>query len=747
MLKLNYGFNEPKYYVEPSEHVEYTYDKVGNRLTETKDGEVTEYDYNANNQLTQAGNHTFEYDQNGNIVREAGPDQERDYTYDAANRLRAVMFGDESYVEYGYDALGRKATRESGMWRELGNPITDEHPDQGHGPGYSPGKGNGNGKGKGKGPNFEEHPGQGNAWGLKKRGKGKQKMEVVESRYFYEGQSHVTHKEYSPSGSPYAEYHTGPNNRVVSQKMFGYHGRSIPGQNPSMKTTGGLMYYHYDGMSSVSELTDRHGDIIERYRYDAFGGLMTGITAPYNTNNYTGHQYDQDTGLIDMQARTYDAKIGRFLQEDTYQGTLDTPLSQNRYAYVMNDPVNYWDPTGNVPEEVKAQDNFTKYVEVGTYQEQWRYEFQNHFTVNETSGNYQEHVGEKEIKLTWDVMTTVGWHYIASHEANLLEDGTLKLVDRRTEDHYWYEVTKESYEKITTAEDLMEQNYEALIRHGEVPEGSKQVFSGSMSFHNPQKKFSEIFNSGKKLVNEFLNMLPGVSSNTNLTVNNNELINQNEIGWEGTTGGFEHPELWKANQLINQEKLKYEVAKSIGNHELMEQAKENETNLRKQYSHLDGVLSEENPPQEIVSIDLDGGKEKYIRVNEEGKIYYEANPDYEWYEESHIQTKFEYNHGRLGRLASSYAGGVILARIVPNITILNINQHITGAASGLASEYINEDFVNNATSNIGLNYHFPEVGESKTMIYRTHRETGTTEQLIIDIDNGSVSNVTEWREY
>ncbi|RPF54154.1 RHS repeat-associated protein [Aquisalibacillus elongatus] len=284
------------------------------------------------------------------------------------------------------------------------------------------------------------------------------------------------------------------------------------------------MYYHYDGMSSVSELTDRHGDIIERYRYDAFGGLMTGITAPYNTNHYTGHQYDQDTGLIDMQARTYDAKIGRFLQEDTYQGTLDTPLSQNRYAYVMNDPVNYWDPTGNVPEEVKAQENFTEYVEVGTYEEQWRYEFQNHFTVDETSGNYQEHVGEKDIKLTWDVMTTVGWHYIASHEANLLEDGTLKLVDRRTEDHYWYEVTKESYEKITTAEDLMEQNYEALIRHGEVPEGSKQVFSGSMSFHNPMEKVKQVYHNGKMVVRDIVNSFTG-----NHVVNSNDSLSSAEL--------------------------------------------------------------------------------------------------------------------------------------------------------------------------------------------------------------------------
>ncbi|PKR76631.1 hypothetical protein CEY16_12450 [Halalkalibacillus sediminis] len=125
---------------------------MGNRLTENADGDVTEYEYNANNQVTRAGEHTFAYDQNGNVVQEIGPNQERDYTYDAANRLRAVMFGDESYVQYGYDALGRQATRESGMWRQLGDPILDQHPGQGHGPGMNPGRG------KGKGPKFDDHP-------------------------------------------------------------------------------------------------------------------------------------------------------------------------------------------------------------------------------------------------------------------------------------------------------------------------------------------------------------------------------------------------------------------------------------------------------------------------------------------------------------------------------------------------------------------------------------------------------------
>ncbi|WP_274379949.1 hypothetical protein [Paenisporosarcina cavernae] len=41
-----------------------------------------------------------------------------------------------------------------------------------------------------------------------------------------------------------------------------------------------MLYYQYDGQRNASEVTDRHGDIIEQYRYDAIGGIFTGKTTP-----------------------------------------------------------------------------------------------------------------------------------------------------------------------------------------------------------------------------------------------------------------------------------------------------------------------------------------------------------------------------------------------------------------------------------------------------------------------------------
>jgi len=131
--------------------------------------------------------------------------------------------------------------------------------------------------------------------------------------------------------------------------MFGLHGLITPGRANTLDTNGGMMYYQYDGRYSVTELTNRHGDEIERYRYDAFGNIYTGITAPYNAVGYTGQDYDDRAGLVQMDARWYDPNVGRFLTQDTYQGDIYTPQSLNLYSYVMNNPVNMWDPTGHVP--------------------------------------------------------------------------------------------------------------------------------------------------------------------------------------------------------------------------------------------------------------------------------------------------------------------------------------------------------------------------------------------------------------
>ncbi|MNB99464.1 tRNA(Glu)-specific nuclease WapA precursor [compost metagenome] len=62
--------------------------------------------------------------------------------------------------------------------------------------------------------------------------------------------------------------------------------------------------------------------------------------------------YDAETGLYYLRARYYDPSIGRFINEDTYEGQVNNPLSLNLYTYVYNNPLIYNDPTGHIVDTI-----------------------------------------------------------------------------------------------------------------------------------------------------------------------------------------------------------------------------------------------------------------------------------------------------------------------------------------------------------------------------------------------------------
>ena len=72
-----------------SDYIRWTYDGVGNRLTESRPVGGTTYTYNAADQLIQAGSTNFSYDANGNQTV-AGA---RTFSYDLADRLSSTTAG------------------------------------------------------------------------------------------------------------------------------------------------------------------------------------------------------------------------------------------------------------------------------------------------------------------------------------------------------------------------------------------------------------------------------------------------------------------------------------------------------------------------------------------------------------------------------------------------------------------------------------------------------------------------------
>ena len=104
-----------------------------------------------------------------------------------------------------------------------------------------------------------------------------------------------------------------------------------------------LYYYHQDEQLSTALVTDNTGRVRNYYRYDAFGGMLAGEEGVSNRIRYTGQQYDEISEQYYLRARYYNPVVGRFLQEDVYEGD-----GLNLYAYCRNNPVVYYDPSGYI---------------------------------------------------------------------------------------------------------------------------------------------------------------------------------------------------------------------------------------------------------------------------------------------------------------------------------------------------------------------------------------------------------------
>jgi RHS repeat-associated protein len=107
----------------------------------------------------------------------------------------------------------------------------------------------------------------------------------------------------------------------------------------STKTGGRTLYPLRDANSSVTAVTDGSGNVVERYRYGAFGQPYDVPANTADSYTYAGREWDAGAGAYYMRARWYDPGSGRFLSEDPLPAT-------NSYSYAGNSPLAFTDPTG-----------------------------------------------------------------------------------------------------------------------------------------------------------------------------------------------------------------------------------------------------------------------------------------------------------------------------------------------------------------------------------------------------------------
>jgi RHS repeat-associated protein len=263
----------------------YSYDGVGNRLSEDIGGTKTSYDYNGLDQVTTSTKAkgtavdevtNYSYDKNGNEISQTstktGETLKR--TYDAKNQLSTVSKekdGQSTLVQSNdYNGDGQRIQKTEG-----GNTTN------------------------------------------------------------YSYQDGVVSSTTDGSGTQ------------TSQNLIGLEGNVIGTERYTSDTTS-YYSYNKDIQGSTTSLIKEDGTADATYTYTDFGETrIQGDNTAGNEVCYTGGVYDSTTGLYYLNARYYNPEDGRFLTEDTYRGESTEPDTQNLYAYCANNPVNYKDPSGH----------------------------------------------------------------------------------------------------------------------------------------------------------------------------------------------------------------------------------------------------------------------------------------------------------------------------------------------------------------------------------------------------------------
>jgi RHS repeat-associated protein len=110
--------------------------------------------------------------------------------------------------------------------------------------------------------------------------------------------------------------------------------------------TEGTAFYLLDALGSPVALIRQDGAVAARYKLDAWGVLRVEQGSTPNPFRFTGHQFDEATGLYYAKARYYNPETARFLTEDPVKGNILDPLTLNPYLYGHANPTVYVDPDG-----------------------------------------------------------------------------------------------------------------------------------------------------------------------------------------------------------------------------------------------------------------------------------------------------------------------------------------------------------------------------------------------------------------
>ncbi|WP_037288927.1 RHS repeat-associated core domain-containing protein [Saccharibacillus sacchari] len=287
-------------------------------------GQTQTYGYDGLNlsSLTQSqndtvfGSYTYNYDNNRNIVSKMDNGESHTFGYDSLNRLQASSLFNESYA---YDPRGNRSEMtterpvdfsEANYTYDARDRLTSVHTEKGD----------------------VSYRYNGDSLMTERTG-----TNGVKTRYYYDDRALLV-----------AEGTVSANGVAIT---VGYvydangqlRARQIPGET-------GLQTYWTNGHGDVIEIQNAAGETVNHYTYDVWGNPIVEEETVPNVLRYSGEYWDKETELQYLRARWYDPNIGRFINEDTYEGEKAKPGTLNLYAYVQGNPLIYTDPTGHTHE-------------------------------------------------------------------------------------------------------------------------------------------------------------------------------------------------------------------------------------------------------------------------------------------------------------------------------------------------------------------------------------------------------------
>jgi RHS repeat-associated protein len=304
--------------------LEYSYDRVGSRLSETRDGAVSSYSYTpGTNRLARVSGvqeTDFTYDAVGNTVAE----NDTAFAYDQSNRIVSVAVQGETAAEYGYDSRNLRVKRTTDgrtvyAGYDRSGRMISEIDGQGRilyeyvyldstllnlfsyvGYGDNPGRGG------------EDAPGQ-----AKK-----------------EDKPHPGGKDTTPDP---------PGQERKQEVIGGLPNMPDHARDKALVFTGPVLYYYIsDHLGTPQLVVDAEGQVMWQGDYLPFGEVIVTGDEVGNSIRFPGQYHDSETGLHYNWHRYYDPATGRYISADPIG--LDGGI--NLYAYVVGNPVNRTDSRG-----------------------------------------------------------------------------------------------------------------------------------------------------------------------------------------------------------------------------------------------------------------------------------------------------------------------------------------------------------------------------------------------------------------